>query len=75
MLLAFLIRKLILIHIFQSSLDTWKYVFWIGGAVYIVAAIVFMLGGSGEEQRWNRRLDGAPEKGSEGRMEMKVHNI
>jgi MFS transporter, ACS family, solute carrier family 17 (sodium-dependent inorganic phosphate cotransporter), other len=40
---------------FQSTLDEWQNIFFIGAIVYIAPAIIFMLFGSGEVQKWNQR--------------------
>ena len=37
----------------QSTIEEWKYVFWIGAAAYIVPAVIFVFLGSGEVQKWN----------------------
>lgn len=38
---------------FQSGLNEWHLIFWIGAAVYIGAGIVFCIFGSGQTQPWN----------------------
>jgi MFS transporter, ACS family, solute carrier family 17 (sodium-dependent inorganic phosphate cotransporter), other len=35
----------------------WQYVFGIGALVYIIPAIVFIIFGSGEVQKWNEKKD------------------
>lgn len=42
-------------HIFnhQSTLDEWQYVFYIGAAAYIIPALLFMVFGDGNVQKWN----------------------
>lgn len=42
---------------FQSSMDEWQYIFGIGAMVYIIPALIFMLFGSGEVQKWNNKKD------------------
>ncbi|XP_063709262.1 sialin-like [Culicoides brevitarsis] len=37
----------------QSTFEQWSKIFWIGGGVYIIPAIIFMIFGSGEVQKWN----------------------
>lgn len=37
----------------QSTISTWKYVFWIGAAAYIIPAFIFILLGTGAIQKWN----------------------
>lgn len=34
-------------------MDEWQYVFGIGALVYIIPAIIFIIFGSGEVQKWN----------------------
>uniref|UniRef100_A0A182S8R8 Major facilitator superfamily (MFS) profile domain-containing protein n=1 Tax=Anopheles maculatus TaxID=74869 RepID=A0A182S8R8_9DIPT len=37
----------------QSTMDEWQYVFMIGAAAYIVPALIFVVFGSGQVQKWN----------------------
>lgn len=37
----------------RSTFEEWTKIFWIGGGVYIVPALIFMMFGSGEVQKWN----------------------
>lgn len=41
----------------KSTFEEWTKIFWIGGGVYIVPALVFMVFGSGEVQKWNDLSD------------------
>lgn len=34
-------------------MNEWQYIFIIGGIVYILPALFFMIFGSGEVQKWN----------------------
>ena len=34
-------------------MEEWQYVFYIGAAVYIIPALIFLVIGSGEVQKWN----------------------
>lgn len=38
---------------FQSTIDEWQYVFYIGAAAYIVPALIFFIFGDGTVQKWN----------------------
>lgn len=38
-------------------MDEWQYIFGIGAMVYIIPALIFMLFGSGEVQKWNNKKD------------------
>uniref|UniRef100_A0A182NQ00 Major facilitator superfamily (MFS) profile domain-containing protein n=1 Tax=Anopheles dirus TaxID=7168 RepID=A0A182NQ00_9DIPT len=37
----------------QSTMSEWQYVFMIGAAAYIVPALIFVVFGSGQVQKWN----------------------
>ncbi|KFB47840.1 hypothetical protein ZHAS_00015886 [Anopheles sinensis] len=37
----------------RSTMDEWKYVFMIGATAYIIPALVFVVFGSGQVQKWN----------------------
>uniref|UniRef100_A0A182K207 Major facilitator superfamily (MFS) profile domain-containing protein n=1 Tax=Anopheles christyi TaxID=43041 RepID=A0A182K207_9DIPT len=37
----------------QSTMEEWQYVFMIGAAAYIVPALIFVIFGSGQVQKWN----------------------
>lgn len=37
----------------QSTMEEWQYVFMIGAAAYIVPALIFIVFGSGQVQKWN----------------------
>lgn len=37
----------------RSTFEEWTKIFLIGGAVYIIPALIFMVFGSGEVQPWN----------------------
>ncbi|XP_041783948.1 sialin-like [Anopheles merus] len=37
----------------QSTMEEWQYVFIIGAAAYIVPALIFIVFGSGQVQKWN----------------------
>jgi MFS transporter, ACS family, solute carrier family 17 (sodium-dependent inorganic phosphate cotransporter), other len=39
----------------QSTMDEWRQIFVLDGILYIVSAVFFMIFGSGEVQKWNRR--------------------
>jgi MFS transporter, ACS family, solute carrier family 17 (sodium-dependent inorganic phosphate cotransporter), other len=40
---------------FQSTMNEWRNVFILDGTLYILSAIFFMIFGSGEVQKWNKR--------------------
>lgn len=57
----------------KSTFEEWTKIFWIGGGVYIVPALVFMVFGSGEVQKWNDLSDSKKkEKEIKDRYEKKV---
>lgn len=37
----------------QNTMEEWRILFFIGGAVYIMPAIFFIIFGSGNVQEWN----------------------
>lgn len=39
--------------ILQSSIEEWKFVFWIGATAYIAPALIFFVFGKGVVQKWN----------------------
>lgn len=41
----------------QNTSEEWKWVFVIGAVFYIAPAILFMLFGSADEQKWNNEMD------------------
>lgn len=51
--------------LFKSSIEQWKYIFWIGGLFYIIPALIFMIFGSGEIQPWNNPDESKKLKDSE----------
>lgn len=40
---------------FQSTMSEWRYIFALDGTLYIASAFFFMLFGSAEVQKWNRK--------------------
>lgn len=40
---------------FQSTMSEWRYIFALDGTLYIASALFFMLFGSAEVQKWNRK--------------------
>lgn len=38
---------------FQSTIEEWQYIFWIGASAYILPAIIFFIFGDGNVQKWN----------------------
>lgn len=42
-------------------MDEWQYVFGIGAMAYIAPAIIFIIFGSGEVQKWNDKKEAADE--------------
>lgn len=39
----------------QSTMSEWRWIFAIDGTLYILSAIVFIIFGSAEVQKWNKR--------------------
>lgn len=51
---------------YGNPIDRWQTLFWIGGAICIGCMIVFIIGGSGNIQKWNE-IQASPERQEEGR--------
>lgn len=46
-------KKIFLVSLLQSSLEEWRYVFWISFVIFIVTTVIYSIWASGETQPWN----------------------
>lgn len=44
-------------YAFQSTVEEWEKIFFVGAGMYIGPTIIFMIFGSGYVQKWNNILD------------------